>query len=311
MVLVWGFWYLGTSGFSGVSVAVWDALKCCSVAHSLGNPRWDSLMSRIFYMAKIRWFDWSGGVKTCENPLWLLKNSEPLARCLRSCWIMARISIDSGLITPPLLLNLWILCVESVLCIAGLHATSCTSHWYQFFLQITKMPVKSLILVLEWVDGFEGKLYAKATGNPLFSGKDNISRGEHLQHLPPALPDDLWIDWWLGLFTDIPLTYIYTLGTGILELHELRIRSYPSSIIMNDGGFSHDSCTTWWVSMGPYGFLADFPTFFFPHRTDSAIEHRFLHSAEEKFSFICSTTAVQATAGPSATQDLIPKVREE
>jgi len=30
----------------------------------------------------------------------------------------------------------------------------------------------------------------------------------------------------------------------------------------------------------------------------------------EKFSFICSTTAVQATAGPSATQDLIPKVPE-
>ena len=29
--------------------------------------------------------------------------------------------------------------------------------------------------------------------------------------------------------------------------------------------------------------------------------------AEEKFSFICSTTAVQATAGPTATQNLIPQ----
>ena len=35
---------------------------------------------------------------------------------------------------------------------------------------------------------------------------------------------------------------------------------------------------------------------------------QFHHQSKEKFSFICSTTAVQATAGPSATQDLIPKV---
>ena len=34
-----------------------------------------------------------------------------------------------------------------------------------------------------------------------------------------------------------------------------------------------------------------------------------INPIKEKFSFICSTTAVQATAGPSATQDLIPKVQ--
>ncbi|CAL1163761.1 unnamed protein product [Cladocopium goreaui] len=40
------------------------------------------------------------------------------------------------------------------------------------------------------------------------------------------------------------------------------------------------------------------------------LEQDALCACWEKFSFICSTTAVQATAGPSATQDLIPKVPE-
>lgn len=41
-----------------------------------------------------------------------------------------------------------------------------------------------------------------------------------------------------------------------------------------------------------------------------SLEHDALSKCWEKFSFICSTTAVQATAGPSATQDLIPQVPE-
>ena len=103
----------------------------------------------------------------------------------------------------------------------------------------------------------------KPQGNPLFSGKDNISRGEHLQHLPPALPDDLWIDWWLGLFTDIPLTYIYTLYWYI------RTPWTENPFLSKQYNYERWRLFTWLMynMMGFYGSLwvsSRFSHFFFP-----------------------------------------------
>lgn len=112
----------------------------------------------------------------------------------------------------------------------------------------------------------------------------------------------------------VRVIYRYTLNI-YLHIGYIRTPWTENPFLSKQYNYERWRLFTWLMynMMGFYRFLwvsCRFPTFF-SHRTDSAIEHRFLHSAEEKFSFICSTTAVQATAGPSATQDLIPKVREE